>query len=100
MNNQLFKELEFWSAIYELSFQFWPNQNNVFISKDEVDIQEFGGYDTMQEVVMQTCGYLRSINPKMYREFCEAWKESELHKNFAKIEVLVDKMSSQIDESN
>ena len=41
----------------------------MFIAKDGVVIRDFGGYDTMQEVVMQTCDYLRSINPKMYRKF-------------------------------
>lgn len=39
----LLSRLLMFSSKYELSIQFWPEQTAVYISKDGVDLQDYGG---------------------------------------------------------
>lgn len=60
--SKLIKEIEKWSKIYEFSFQFWPDQNNVWIYKDGVEFAFFNR-PTMKEVLEEACKYVRGLNP-------------------------------------
>lgn len=61
---KLSKEIKKWSKQYELSFQFWPRQNNVWIYKDQVEIFNRGGLETMEEAMQEACDFLNRINSK------------------------------------
>ncbi len=58
----LLQEIEKWSGKYKFSFQFWPDQNNVYISKDGVDLTSFGGYSTIKGVLVKALEYIYRIN--------------------------------------
>lgn len=57
-------EIADWGKIYELSFQFWPDQNNVYISKNGIELTCIGGRGSVDEILADCCAYLRRINPK------------------------------------
>jgi len=59
----LINEVALWSRIYQINFQFWPEQNNVYISKGDVDLVDYGGDITMVECLFWACQYCRKINP-------------------------------------
>jgi len=59
----LLEEIEKWSHKYELSFQFWGNDcNNVFISKDGVDLYDTGGYSSIEDVLIVTLKWIYRVN--------------------------------------
>lgn len=61
---QLMARINYWSAIYYISIQFWgEDENNVYISKDDVELYAGGGF-TMKEAIENTLEYLERINPK------------------------------------
>lgn len=39
----LLKRLLRYSDRYEINIQFWPKQTSVYISKDDIDLTDFGG---------------------------------------------------------
>ena len=61
---RLMQEITKWSKIYELNFQFWPEQCSCYISKDGVELKCIGGNLEVRQVIEYTCQYLRKINPK------------------------------------
>jgi hypothetical protein len=66
----LITEIEKWSEKYDFSFQFWgEDNNNVFISKDHVDLHSTGGYETIEEVLKVTLEWVYRVNrtPKNQR---------------------------------
>lgn len=59
----LLDEIEHFSEKYQISFQFWgPDNNNVYISKDHVELTSFGGRETINDILIVTLEYLRRIN--------------------------------------
>lgn len=58
---QLSKILEY-SKKYEISIQFWPDQWAIFIAKDGVDLQSYGGG---HEAIQRGLDYLDRINKKL-----------------------------------
>lgn len=68
---QLIKEIEFWSSIYELNFQFWPENYSVYIYKDGIELKSFGGELKMKSILKICLNYLRKINPISH----EAYKQ-------------------------
>lgn len=58
----LFERLIEYSRKYEISFQMWPKQNTIYIEKDGVELQSFGGYDTAEDVMTHALEYLNRIN--------------------------------------
>lgn len=61
--NDLIKEIERWSQKYDFSFQFWgEGYNNVYISKDDVDLYDTGGYETVEEVIKVTLNWIYRVN--------------------------------------
>lgn len=66
----LLKEIERWAEKYQFSFQFWGiGNNNVFISKDHVDLYSSGGFDSANDVMIDALNYVYRINrtPKRNR---------------------------------
>jgi hypothetical protein len=60
---ELMNEIEAFTATYEFNFQFWgEGNNNVYISKDDVDLYDSGGYNTIEEVLVCALTYLYKIN--------------------------------------
>jgi hypothetical protein len=50
-----------YSSKYEITVQFWPNQTTVYMSKDGVDLCDYGGdFDFAIEKYIE---YLDRINP-------------------------------------
>jgi hypothetical protein len=56
---ELLSRLLMFSNKYELSIQFWPEQTAVYISKDGVDLQDYGG--SFQFAVRRAIEYLERI---------------------------------------
>jgi hypothetical protein len=54
------KRLIQYSGKYEINIQFWPLQTSVFIAKDNVDLENFGG--DMHETIQRALEYLDRIN--------------------------------------
>ena len=58
--NQL-RNLLRYSDRYEISIQFWPDQTAVYISKDGVELKDFGG--DFEPTIQQATDYLNRITP-------------------------------------
>jgi len=68
----LIKEIEKYSGKYEFSPQFWGmGNNNIFISKNDVEIFSGGGYENISECLKSALEYIYKINrtPKDQRVF-------------------------------
>jgi len=62
----LMARIQFWTTVYEFSFQFWgENNNNVFICKDDVEVASFGGEDTIAAILTTTLLWCEKVNPTM-----------------------------------
>lgn len=59
----LINEIALWSRVYQINFQFWPDQNNIYISKNGVELADYGGGISMEECLFWGCQYCRKINP-------------------------------------
>jgi len=53
-------ELISYSNIYEINIQFWPTQTAVFISKDGVELNDYGG--DFDYAINSALNYLKRIN--------------------------------------
>lgn len=49
-----------YSDKYEISIQFWPEQTAVFISKEDIELIDFGG--DFEDVMKKSIEYLNRIN--------------------------------------
>jgi len=58
----LLKRLLSYSDKYEISIQFWPNITTVFISKDGIDLKDYGG--DFEFAIESSIKYLDRINNK------------------------------------
>lgn len=56
------KSVLFWSSKYEISIQLWPSQTVVFIAKDGIDLESWGG--DFDFAVGTALDYLNRINKK------------------------------------
>ena len=56
----LLGELLNFCDVYEINIQFWPHQTAVFIAKDGVDLQDYGG--DFEFAVQSSIDYLKRIN--------------------------------------
>lgn len=56
---KLFELLSF-SDKYEIQIQFWPEQTAVFINKDDVELNSFGG--DFDFAIQSSLDYLNRIN--------------------------------------
>lgn len=45
---------------YEINIQFWPDQTAVYISKDGVDLQSYGG--SFEYSISSSLSYINRIN--------------------------------------
>lgn len=64
---KLLKEIEGYSDKYEFTFQFWgAGNNNVYITKDGTDLADFGGFESIETVLIKTLEYLYKINKVPY----------------------------------
>jgi hypothetical protein len=59
---ELLKGLLVFSDKYEISVQFWPEQTAVYIEKDSVELQSYGG--SFSFAVKNAISYLKRINKK------------------------------------
>lgn len=58
----LLKKIMEYSKKYEISVQFWPDQQAVFIAKDGVDLESYGG--RLKQSLRAAVKYLNRINRK------------------------------------
>lgn len=64
-DRQLIDELEKWSKEYGFSFQFWgPDLNNVYISKGDIEIANFGGEANIRDIIVPALEWVKKQNPK------------------------------------
>ena len=64
-DRQLIDDLEKWGKEYGFSFQFWgPDQNNVFISKGDIEIAHFGGESNIRDIIVRALDWVKKQNPK------------------------------------
>lgn len=69
---KLMQEIEKWSEKYDFSFQFWgKDYNNIYISKDQIDLYDTGGYETVEDVLKVALEWVYKVNrtPKSKRVF-------------------------------
>lgn len=60
---KLLKAVESFTPKYTFNFQFWgEGNNNVYISKDDVELFDSGGYLTIEEVIVCALQYIYKIN--------------------------------------
>jgi hypothetical protein len=58
----LLLEIQSYTPKYSFNFQFWGEGNmNVYIEKGGVPLQDFGGLDTVEELLTETIEYLKRI---------------------------------------
>jgi hypothetical protein len=58
-------EIEKWSEQYDLSFQFWgAGNNNLYISKDNVELYDTGGYESIEDVLEEAVDWIEKHNPR------------------------------------
>lgn len=57
-------KIEYWTKQYEFSFQFWGEDNNVYINKDDVEITSFGGHESIQQILNKTIEWCEKANPR------------------------------------
>jgi len=61
--HNLLKEIEKWSEHYDFSFQFWgKGQNNVYIERDGVELQSFGGEETIEDILKIALDWIKKVN--------------------------------------
>jgi len=53
-----------WGKIYDFNLQLFNDEFNLYIEKNGVDLESFGGYQTESEVVEVAENYLNRVNPK------------------------------------
>lgn len=51
-----------YSDTYDINIQFWPDQTAVFIEKDEVELQDYGG--SFDHAIGSALAYLERIYKK------------------------------------
>jgi hypothetical protein len=61
--NGILSKLLKYSDRYEINIQFWPKQWSIFIAKDGVDLESYGGGT---EVLERGLDYLDRINKKAH----------------------------------
>lgn len=62
---ELIKRIEEYSEKYEFNFQFWgPMNNNVYILKQDVNLYDSGGHETIKDCLEDALKYLDRINLK------------------------------------
>lgn len=62
---ELIKRIEEYAGKYEFSFQFWgEGNNNIYIVKDDVDLYDSGGHETIKDCLENALKYLDRINRK------------------------------------
>jgi hypothetical protein len=59
---RLLKRLLKYSDRYEISIQFWPEQQAVFIAKDGVDLESYG--NDLNEALKRSIEYLDRVTLK------------------------------------
>lgn len=107
---KLIYQIEQWSKIYELNFQFWPKQCAVYIAREGIDLKDFGEYD-MESIFKRTIEYLTKINPAEARnikrklmgyEYPLIMSElmNDRYKQFIETEELEDRFSDYMDLFN
>lgn len=63
-------KIDFYSKIYEFSFQFWgKDNNNVFINKGDVELTSFGGIVSSRSCMRRAIEYVERINPTIAKEY-------------------------------
>lgn len=61
----LMKRIEEYAGKYEFNFQFWgAGNNNIYIMKDNVDLYDSGGHETIKDCLEDALKYLDRINRK------------------------------------
>lgn len=62
----LMGRLEFWSNKYDISIEFFGSGNvNGWISKNDVELKVFGGFETMQEAAISVIEWCEKANPRI-----------------------------------
>lgn len=60
----LMAKIEYWQIQYEFSFQFWEDNNNVYIERGSVEIASFGGESSIREILERTIEWCEKANPR------------------------------------
>lgn len=59
-------KLQFWSGRYDISIQFWgAGNNNVYVSKDDVEIYVSGGCESPLEAISKVNEWAERSNPRL-----------------------------------
>ena len=59
---KLMKEVEKWSKKYDFTFQFWNNNNTVYIEVGLVDLFESGNHSTPKEAIEAALKWIYAKN--------------------------------------
>jgi hypothetical protein len=59
---ELMEEIEKWSEKYDITFQFWKNNNPIYIEVDLVDLFESGGHETPIQAMYAALNWIYTKN--------------------------------------
>lgn len=67
-----FLEVAYYSNTYGFQFQFWGDFNAVFISKQGVDLKDYGGNVSIEDVLTFCIDYVKRINPNLRKQYLKS----------------------------
>jgi len=60
----ILNDIDYWTSKYEIHFQFrGDGENNVFISKNDVNLYSNGGLDKPIDAMKDALKYINKVNP-------------------------------------
>jgi len=65
---ELIGEIEKWSEKYDITFQFWKNNNTVYIEVDLVDLFESGGHEKPINAVYEALNWIYTKNRTPFKD--------------------------------
>ena len=61
---EILSNIDYWTSKYEINFQFWGDyENNVFISKNDVNIYSNGGFKKPIDAMEDALKWINKVNP-------------------------------------
>lgn len=60
----IINDIDYWTSQYEINFQFWgDDNNNVFISKRDIELYSNGGFHKPLDAMVDALKYINKVNP-------------------------------------
>ena len=57
-----FKKLIEWNDVYNMNFQMYDGEFNIYLSKEDIDVFETGGHLTPEDALKTTLKWIEKVN--------------------------------------